>query len=199
VACGYTATGWVQARVWVDDALAAQARWAEAGLVVPKVSVNISASRLKDMDVAAMIQSRPQMRGVIAFELLESMDLDNLDTVTQWNIDRAKDAGIALEIDDFGTGHTSILSLVRLKPKRIKIDRNLVLPIVESETARDILASIVAIARSLEIGVTAEGVETERHAEILAALGCDTLQGYALAMPLSADAILSQHALGDTG
>ena len=100
-------------------------------------------------------------------------------TVSRWNIERIRELGIALEIDDFGTGHTSILSLVRLKPSRIKIDRELVLPAVEGGAALEIVRPIIGMARRLGIGVTAEGVETERHATLMEEVGCDVLQGFA--------------------
>lgn len=179
----------------VEAALAAQARWAEVGLIVPRISVNISARRLKDMDIRAMVEASPKMRSAIAFELLESMDLANVDPVSAWTIDQIREAGIPIEIDDFGTGHTSILSLVRLKPERIKIDKDLVIPIVDSAVARDIIGALVAIAGSLGIRVTAEGVESDAHACILGALGCDTLQGYGLAMPLSLADVVARHVM----
>lgn len=173
----------------VHSALEVQRTWAAQGLVVPKISVNISARRLKEMNVCGMLQSHPDMAGRIAFELLETVDLNTLDSVSQWNIQNLQDAGIKLEIDDFGAGHTSILSLVRMQPDRLKIDKDLVLPAPESQTARDVIRSIVSIAKTLNIGVTAEGVETEAHAGLMRDLGCDTLQGYALARPMSAEEI----------
>jgi EAL domain-containing protein (putative c-di-GMP-specific phosphodiesterase class I) len=109
-----------------------------------------------------------------------------MDSVSKWNIQSLQDAGVALEIDDFGAGHTSILSLVQIRPDRIKIDKDLVLPATESKTSRDVIRSIVSIAKTLNIGVTAEGVETEAHAALMRDLGCDTLQGYALARPMAA-------------
>ena len=68
-------------------------------------------------------------QGSICFELVESIFLDESDTIATSNIDRIKALGIDIEIDDFGTGHTSIVSLLKLKPKRLKIDRQLVMPI----------------------------------------------------------------------
>lgn len=173
----------------VETALEVQRRWSERGLVVPKISVNVSARRLKDMNVARMVKEHPDMAGRIAFELLETMDINTIDTLSKWNIQSLQDAGIALEIDDFGAGHTSILSLVHMKPDRIKIDKDLVLPAPDSQTARDVIRSIISIAKTLNIGVTAEGVETEAHVALMRSLGCDTLQGYALARPMSFDEI----------
>src|SRR6185295_17292182 len=85
---------------------------------------------------------------------------------------------------DFGTGYASIVSLLKLKPRRLKIDRQLVMPVTESDSGRQLMASIVDIGHSLGIGVIAEGVETPEHARIATDLGCDILQGYAFAKPL---------------
>ena len=102
-----------------------------------------------------------------------------------WNIEQIRDLGIDLEIDDFGTGYASSVSLLKLRPRRLKIDRQLVAPVVESEGQRQLIASIVDIGHSLGISVVAEGVETLEHGRIVAELGCDALQGYAFAKPLS--------------
>ncbi|HHY50075.1 MAG TPA: EAL domain-containing protein, partial [Alphaproteobacteria bacterium] len=90
---------------------------------------------------------------------------------------------------DFGTGYASIVSLVKLKPKRLKIDRQLVLPIVDSPAQRHLVASIIDIGKSLGIEVTGEGVETMEHAHILSELGCDILQGHAFAPAMAPDAL----------
>ena len=91
---------------------------------------------------------------------------------------------IRIEVDDFGTGRTSIVSLVSLRPDRLKIDRQLIEPVVRSDLARRLVASIVEIGASLGIGITAEGVETREHAEVLRALGCTVLQGFHFAHPM---------------
>ena len=71
----------------------------------------------------------------MSFELVESIFLDESDDLVGWNIDQIKELGIDIEIDDFGTGYASIVSLLKLKPRRLKIDRQLVMPIVESAGA----------------------------------------------------------------
>lgn len=118
---------------------------------------------------------------------MESIFLDDGDVSVSGNIERIKGMGIDIEIDDFGTGHTSIVSLLKLKPKRLKIDRQLVMPILEAPQERTMVRSIVDIARSLGIDTVAEGVETMQHAELLRELGCDLLQGYAFAKALPFD------------
>lgn len=87
------------------------------------------------------------------------------------NLNHLRKLGIDIEIDDFGTGHASIVSLLRLNPKSLKIDRELVRDVPESTEQRKLVGSIIDIGRSLNIGVTAEGVETPDHVRILAALG----------------------------
>ena len=88
-------------------------------------------------------------------------------------------------IDDFGSGYASIVSLTKIKPRRLKIDRQLVTPIVRSAAQRRLVRSIVEIGRSLDIEVAAEGVETMEHAALLRDLGCSILQGYAFAKPMA--------------
>jgi len=95
---------------------------------------------------------------------------------------------VDIEIDDFGTGHASIVGLLNLKPTTLKIDRQLIEQVPDSQEQRILVKSIIQIARSLKIRVTAEGVETEEHARILRRLGCDTLQGYGLARPVGFEA-----------
>ena len=103
------------------------------------------------------------------------------------NIEQIKNLGIDIEIDDFGTGYASITSLLKLTPRRLKIDRQMVIPILTSSKQRQLVASIIDIGISLGIDVIAEGVETMEHARILKDLGCHGLQGYALARPMSAN------------
>lgn len=157
-----------------------------AGCRIPKLSLNVSARRLSDPEFLEAVRGLGPRREVISFELLESIYLDEVDTGMEANLQGLRDMGIRIEVDDFGTGRTSIISLVSLRPDRLKIDRQLVEPIVRSEAARRLLASIVEIGHSLGIGITAEGVETRDHAEILRALGCTVLQGFFFARPMPA-------------
>lgn len=176
-------------RLVLEQSLAAMARWRAMGLVVPRVSVNVSARRLQDDQLIASLRHLAIAPGTIAFELVESIFLDETDEMVRWNIEQIKDLGIDIEIDDFGTGYASIVSLMQLKPRRLKIARQLVEPIVESVAQRRLLASIVDIGRALGIEVLGEGVETEVHARILGDLGCASLQGYLLARPMPASEI----------
>jgi EAL domain-containing protein (putative c-di-GMP-specific phosphodiesterase class I) len=162
-------------------------QWMQLGWNIPKVSVNVSSRRLHDEELLAGLRKLAIDPGVLSFELLESIFLDDGDFIVTSNIEQIKRLGIDIEIDDFGTGHASIVRLMKLKPSRLKIDRQLVAPIVDSPTQRHLVRSIIEIGKSLGIGVIAEGVETMEHAEILRDLGCDYLQGYAFARPMPGD------------
>lgn len=169
----------------LQTALKDQMRWTALGMQVPRISVNVSSKRLHDDNLIEQLKGLSISPGSICFELVESIFLDESDTLASDNIERIKALGIDIEIDDFGTGHTSIVSLLKLKPKRLKIDRQLVMPVTVQPQERSLVRNIVEIARSLGIETVAEGVETQDHAAILRQLGCDYLQGYAFAKPLS--------------
>ena len=178
-------------RVVLEQTLRDIDRWQEAGVVIPRASVNVSARRLHDEELIASLSGMAIRPGTLSFELVESIFLDEQDELITWNIDRIKDLGISIEIDDFGTGHASIVSLLKLRPQRLKVDRQLVMPIVRSPAQRKLVGSIIDIGRSLGVEVLAEGVETLEHARILRQLGCNALQGYAFARAMSAEDIVS--------
>ena len=173
-------------RAILERALVDLAAWDRIMLGIPKLSVNVSARRLNDEKLIENLKSLPIQPGRVLFELLESIFLDESNDIISFNIDGIKKMGIDIDIDDFGSGHASIVSLLRLSPHRLKIDRQLVAPIVRSEQQRRLIRSIVDIGKSQGIEVCAEGVESARHAEILRDMGCDSLQGFHFARPMPA-------------
>lgn len=176
-------------RIVLEHTMAWLSRWTAEGLHIPKASVNVSARRLNDEGLIESLRGMSIPPGRLSFELVESIFLDEHDDLLSWNVESVKDLGIDIEIDDFGTGYASIVSLLKLKPKRLKIDRQFILPIVRSPTQRQLVGSIIDIGKSLGIEVLAEGVETLQHALILRELGCHSLQGYAFARPMPASEI----------
>ncbi len=162
--------------------------WNNHGLRIPELSVNISQQRLFD---PMLLRSLDGLIGDfrVSFELLESIFFDEQGDKFHWMLDQLRERGIGVQIDDFGSGRASISALMNIGPERLKIDRHLVQPILEREANAQLIKGIVDIARSMDIGVTAEGVETMQHADLLRDLGCDTLQGYAFARPMSAEAL----------
>lgn len=158
--------------------------WQGLGIEIPKVSVNVSTRRLYDPDLGDKLAKLPIMPGTVSFELLESIFLDDCDDTVADNLKTMRRMGIGIEIDDFGSGHASIISLLKIGPGTLKIDRELVMPIIEAKEKTRLVGSIIEIGKSLNIRVVAEGVETPEHIRILQRLGCDALQGYALARPM---------------
>jgi EAL domain-containing protein (putative c-di-GMP-specific phosphodiesterase class I) len=182
VADEYGLTGEIDAAI-LDRALEDYRRWQAAGIDPPRIAVNISAARLNDPRLVEGLNRLDIPPGSIVFELVETIFLDDCDDMVLSSIAGIKKLGIDIEIDDFGSGHASLIGLVRLRPKRLKIDRQLTTAIIVSEEQRRLVASIVEIARALDVEVIAEGVETEEHARLLAQIGCDGLQGYWIGYP----------------
>ncbi len=155
----------------------------------PSLSFNVSIRRVTDNDVANLKDFVGRYPGQICFELLETIFLEEEDHEFLLQLDRLRDLGISIEVDDFGSGRASVVALQRIGPERVKIDRRLVAPIAENESGLRMIRSIVEIGLALEMGVTAEGVETAEQAKILAELGCDRLQGYHIARPMGFEAL----------
>ena len=173
--------------------------WKRAGIAIPKVSINISGGRLRDPELIEDIRRANFEPGTLSIELLESIFLDEDDEVIAWNIDQLRDMGVTIELDDFGTGHSSIVGLIKLKPSRLKIDRQFISPILQAEDKATLVRSIIEIGHSLNVEVVAEGVESRAHGNLLTELKCDVLQGYAYARPMSSDRLmnfLSQRKMG---
>lgn len=174
-------------RMILEQALKQSREWDAGGVMVPKISVNVSAKRLHDEELIRNLLKLKIAPGRVSFELVESIFLDDNDELVTWNVEQIKELGIDVEIDDFGTGHASIISLLKLQPSRLKIARELIMHVARSAPQRKMVQSIIEMGRSLGIDVLAEGVETMQHAEVLRDLGCGSLQGYAFARPMAAD------------
>lgn len=151
----------------------------------PSLSFNVSESRINHHDVDAIQRQVQAYAGQVSFELLETIFLEEQDDASLCRLDRLRELGIAIEVDDFGSGRASVVALQRINPDRLKIDRRLVALVDKGSGGLRLLKSLIEIGHALEIGVTAEGVETKDQADILAGLGCDRLQGYHFARPMA--------------
>ncbi|MBX2855793.1 MAG: EAL domain-containing protein [Rhodobacteraceae bacterium] len=172
------------------SSLREMARFAAIGLPIPRVSVNMSGRQLRDPTLVSKLSGLSITPGALSVELLESVFFDETDPIVAQNIKGMRSLGIDIEIDDFGTGHSSIISLTRLQPRRLKIDQQFVRPAVSSEVDCKLISAMVDIARVLKVGVVAEGVETAEHVTLMRSLGCETLQGYAISRPIPATDLL---------
>lgn len=151
---------------------------AKTGTRLPKVSFNVTASSVQDPRLIELCRGLVEGGTRVAFELVESILIEEESQSFSYFLDQVKAAGIEIEIDDFGSGHASIIGLMHAAPNAMKIDQRLIFPLTKSRVARRLVEAIVDIGRALDIAVTAEGVETLEHARILRDIGCTALQGY---------------------
>ena len=155
------------------------------GFHVPKFSVNVSLKRMLEDDVLQSIDALPKTDAQLTFEILESDFLDGPSDALLWRLGQLREAGVSLEVDDFGSGRASVIALKLLNPDRLKIDKGLISPIIEDPSMKSLVASMVEMGRALGIAITAEGIETAMHADVAVDLGIDTLQGYYFSKPIS--------------
>jgi diguanylate cyclase (GGDEF)-like protein len=178
-----------QAQVW-------QAR--HPGL---KISVNLSARQFRQKDLIGMIERVLGETGLapalLELELTESMLMHHAEE-TIGILTRLDEMGVRLAIDDFGTGYSSLSYLKRFPIHSLKIDRSFVRDISTDPDDAAIVTAIVAMARSLNLDVTAEGVETDEQAAFLRSLACHHAQGYHFGRPMSAQEFAARLALGGT-
>ena len=161
---------------------------AAAGLVGNvSVSVNVSAHQLARPGFVARVARTLEMTGLPAerleLELTESAFLDEAARATS-ALRLLTDLGVRLAIDDFGTGYSSLSYLRRLPIQTIKIDKSFVRNMMDDPDDAAITRTIVVMAHQLGLSVTAEGVEEPEQAQMLAEIGCDTLQGYLFGRPM---------------
>lgn len=171
----------------VFDSLPAALRLIDStGIDLPRVAINVSAGRLEDPSFLHDIRSSGVDPKRLTVEILESVYLERMSDTVNWALSEFRDLGIAVAVDDFGTGHASVQGLLKIRPSVLKIDRHFIMPIVEDEAARSLLASLVSIGKSLGMTIVAEGVESEAHARIARDFGCDHLQGFYFGRPMGA-------------
>jgi diguanylate cyclase (GGDEF)-like protein/PAS domain S-box-containing protein len=164
-----------------------------ARTTIPWVAVNVSPVELKSRRFVDRVIEQLQQLGIdptrLQLEITEGVLLDTSEA-TEAGLTRLRAAGIRLALDDFGTGYSSLNYLRRYNVDKLKIDRSFVGQLGESTDAEVIVRTIIDLARSLNMKVTAEGVATERQRDYLMALGCHELQGYLLSQPLPLEAFL---------
>jgi len=166
------------------------AKWrAEGDWNVP-VSVNLSAHQLRNQDLVALIKSilseTDVDRELINLELTETVLLEDL-TIAQPVLNDLAAFGVGIHIDDFGTGYSSLSYLAQLPVQTLKIDQSFIAALSDSETTERVVQAIIALGKAMKLEVVAEGVETDRQYAIVRRLGCDLVQGYFIAKPMSAD------------
>lgn len=151
-----------------------------------RIAVNLSPLQLADPDLPEIVRQTLVESGLPAsrleLELTESTVVENRERTLDM-ISRIKALGVTIALDDFGTGYSSLETLRTFPFDKIKLDRSFMHEIEESAEARAIVRAVLALGRSLNVPVLAEGVETQHQLEILNLEGCDAAQGYFLGRP----------------
>jgi EAL domain-containing protein (putative c-di-GMP-specific phosphodiesterase class I) len=178
---------------WVIEDACRQARaWRDKGLRM-RVAINLSAFQMRQDDLVERITAALHRHRIdpllLTCEITESVAMEDT-RATQMTFRRLGEAGVHLSIDDFGTGYSSLGYLRKLPAEELKIDRSFVMDIEASVDARAVVDAVIRLAHALGLKVVAEGVENERQRDILIGMGCDELQGYLFAKPMSARALL---------
>jgi EAL domain-containing protein (putative c-di-GMP-specific phosphodiesterase class I) len=178
---------------WVIEAACRQARvWRDSGLRM-RVAINLSAHQMRQDDLADRISDALRRHRIhpslLTCEITESAAMEDTGT-TQETFRRLGDLGAHLSIDDFGTGYSSLSYLRQLPAEELKIDMSFVKDVDRSADARAVVDAVVKLAHALGLKVVAEGVETPRQQQALVELGCDELQGFLFAKPMTARALL---------
>ncbi|MGV6477690.1 EAL domain-containing protein [Azotobacter vinelandii] len=180
----------IEATRWVFREACRQARrWAGQGHAL-RIAVNLSPLDFRQADLAgsllAILEEERPPTGSLELEITETALLDAGDDVQQ-TLARLKAAGMPLLLDDFGTGHASLAYLQQFPFDGIKIDRQFVAGLPESEHSVALVRGILTMARHLGLHVVAEGVSNERQAAFLRLNGCPSLQGYHYCRPQPAE------------
>jgi Amt family ammonium transporter len=174
----------------LDLAVAAHAAWRDGGHDIPRISVNVSANRLRDNALIETLRQRTDLPfGSLSFEVLETALVED-DPMIIWNVDNLREMNIGIEVDDFGTGHASLSSVLAIRPDRIKIDRKFVIDIENDLSKREFLRALIDLSARADAATIIEGVETQDQMRIVRELGASEVQGFAVAPPMSSDALM---------
>lgn len=152
-----------------------------------KVSVNLSPIQFRQGNVVAIVEEALRMSGLdperLELEVTENLWIQNTDAVLT-QLRQLREMGVSIALDDFGTGYSSLAYLWRFPIDTVKIDQSFVREMGSEPKAAAIVNTIVALGKTLDLKITAEGVETTVQAEILRDAGCDLAQGFLFGRPL---------------
>jgi EAL domain-containing protein (putative c-di-GMP-specific phosphodiesterase class I) len=173
---------------WILQTVCRQNKgWQVRGFPPLVVAVNIATRMFQQRELGQMVDRALRSSGLEArfleLEVTESMIMHNVEAAAQ-TLEELSRLGVNLAIDDFGTGYSSVSGLRRMPIRRLKIDRAFVNDLTGNPNDATIAASIIALARSMNLGVIAEGVETEEQLRFLKAKGCRQGQGFLFSQPL---------------
>lgn len=161
--------------------------WQDAGLTPIRVAVNITTKQFRLFNFIDMIKTILQETELqpeyLELELTENIIINNIDMIN--NVHKLKEMGVQISLDDFGTGYSSLNYLREIPVDRIKIDQSYIQHIESGRGDDAIIQAIIAMAKSLNLEVLAEGVETKKQFEFLKAQKCAEVQGFYFSKPIS--------------
>ena len=166
------------------------AEWAAIGFF-PSISINVATTTI-DRDAEGVLRwlaAENIDAARVTVEITETAPLEDLAVIAA-AVEMYRAAGLRVAIDDFGCGSATFELLHRVGADIMKIDRRFVRPLVSDDRARRVIAAMVRLAHELGMHVVAEGVESELQWDWLADMGCDAVQGHAIAHPMSPDALV---------
>jgi len=170
------------------------ARWRTQGEWEIPVSINLSAHQLRNRHLVELIKGILSGNAIdkrlINLELTETVLLEDL-TIAQPMLDDLAAYGVGIHIDDFGTGYSSLSYLAQLPVQTLKIDQAFITRLADSKANTRVVEAIVALGKAMDLDVVAEGVETDEQYAIIRRIGCDLVQGYFIARPMSADQLIA--------
>ncbi len=162
--------------------------WESSDLIILPVAINVSVKQLELIDFSKMVKEILDKYHIdyslIDIEITESVSSGNLPIILK-NINKLKKMGIKISMDDFGTGFSSLAQLGLMELDKLKIDKVFIEDIVNVKKRQNLVKAIIVMAKSLDLTVIAEGIETNDQLEILKSLGCEMGQGYLYSKPLS--------------
>jgi len=175
---------------WViDEACRQMAVWRMQGLDVQRMALNLFAAQFTNGNLGKAIGHALEKHALspadIEIEITETIALRSDDQILT-ALNELRDCGINIAFDDFGTGFASLSTLARLPVTRLKIDRSFVHDLCNRPQGAAIVSAVISLGRSLNLEVTAEGIETDEQRIRLLALGCREGQGYLFGKPVAA-------------
>jgi EAL domain-containing protein (putative c-di-GMP-specific phosphodiesterase class I) len=177
----------------VSEAASTLGNWRRAGFQ-GRLAFNISPRQVDRADFFAKLRHAFAEADVplsmIELEFTESAAMEVSDSVLS-EIGALRDQGVRIAIDDFGTGYSNIARLRSMPLDRVKLDPSLICDIDTSEKARVIIQAVIQLIKGVGAEVVAEAVETVSQADILRAMGCDTVQGFVFAAPMYEEEFLA--------
>lgn len=181
---------------WViRTAVAQMSTWRKAGLLLPRVSVNLAGLQIVHGNICALTEQILNEYGLspdlLEYEITETLVMNHLDKALPV-LQQLRAQGVMLSIDDFGTGYSSLNYLKQLPIHKVKIDRSFIRDIPQNQDDVAITKAIVAMGNSLQLDVIAEGIETPEQSQFLVGLGCHMGQGYLYGKPVRAEEFTQQ-------